>query len=163
VRRLTLVRHAHAESRAPYGTDFERSLTERGKAEAEELGRYLLKQQWIPDLLMTSPAQRTEQTTHILATHLELSVKGIEHEQRLYLARPTTILDLVHATGNEVTHLMIVGHNPGISELGRRLAPSAGLGELATAAACTLIFDINAWAEVDYGTVPEVRLPDGYC
>ena len=52
---------------------------------------------------------------------------------------------------------MIVGHDPGISELAKLLAPQAGLEDLATAVACTMRFDVESWADLMPGEAQEVR------
>ncbi len=103
----------------------------------------------IPDLLLTSTAKRTQQTSEILAKLLSLPVRRVKAAEQLYLARAEVILTLAQSTGPKVHHLAIVGHNPGISELARSLAPSeAAIGELTTASACTLTFVLDSWAEV---------------
>lgn len=155
MKRLTLVRHGQAESKSPQGSDFDRRLTQQGQTEARELGRRL-QPQWIPDLLITSSAQRARQTAQILAGEIQLPAHHGEENQRLYLAASLTILELVQSVAEPVTHLMIVGHNPGISELARALAPAAKLAELGTAEAYAMTFNIASWSDLDYGQVGEV-------
>ena len=72
MKRLTLVRHAHAKVQAPPVTDFERPLSRRGKSEAKATAGQLLQQELIPDLLVASPSKRTLQTAQILAQRLQL-------------------------------------------------------------------------------------------
>ena len=66
-------------------------------------------------------------------------------EEALYLAGAADLLKLVQATGPRVTHLMIVGHNPGVSELAHLLVPAGGSAGLATAALCSITFECAAW------------------
>ena len=54
----------------------------------------------------------------------------------------------MRATGPRIPHLMIVGHNPGISEVATLLAPNRGISTLTTAAACSFTFDTDSWADV---------------
>jgi phosphohistidine phosphatase SixA len=51
---------------------------------------------------------------------------------------------------------MIVGHNPGMSELANLLAPTAHVA-LATAAMCSLSFDTRSWSDVKAGNLRDVR------
>jgi hypothetical protein len=74
----------------------------------------------------------------------------------LYLAGAQEILRLARTIGPRVPHLMIIGHNPGISELSNLLAPNADVGGLATAAFCTLTFDTDQWSAVGPKIVREV-------
>jgi phosphohistidine phosphatase len=79
----------------------------------------------------------------------------------LYLAEPDAILKVVHAIGPRIEHLMIVGHNPGISSLADLLAPQARLGEFATGSACTMQVDVQAWSQVRAGCASHAQRKAG--
>ncbi len=149
MKRLTLIRHADADWKNASVPDFERPLNKRGLGEAEAMGKLLLDQALVPDLLLASAARRTQQTSEILARKLNLASRRVKAAEGLYLALPDDILTLVRATGPRVQHLVIVGHNPGISDLARSLAPKEmTIAELTTAAACTLTFLTRTWATI---------------
>jgi len=152
VKRLTLVRHAHAKVQDPPVTDFERPLSRRGRSEAKDTAQQLLADALVPDLMLASSAQRTVQTAEILARLLQVPERQLRLDETLYLASAETLLSVLRATGPRIAHLMIIGHNPGISALANMLAPQAGLGEFATAAACTLQFEIADWAVINAGS-----------
>ena len=145
MKRLTLVRHAHAESENCRGADFERRLSKRGHTESEALGKHLLSQNLVPDLLIASSAQRTRQTADILMRELSLTPSAVKYDERLYLASAEDILRIVQAVDQSVRHLMIVSHNPGISDLAKLLAGDTRVSGLGTAEACSMIFDSEAW------------------
>jgi phosphohistidine phosphatase len=157
MKRLTLVRHAHAAVKNAHTSDFERPLSRKGTAEAEALARHLLDLKLIPQLLIASLAQRAKQTAEILARELKLISNNLKFEERLYLAPAQEILPLVRSIGPKVPHLMIVGHNPGLSDLAKLLAPQTLSGELATASACDLTFNVEAWPAVAPDTLAEAR------
>jgi len=157
MKRLTLVRHANADWKDPRIADFERPLTRRGHGEAESMARRLLELALVPDLLVVSPAQRTQSTADIFARELELASRAVLREERLYLAHPEDILTVVHATGPRVQHLMIVGHNPGLTELARALSPRGVAQDMETAGAYTLAFKTEDWTEVANDTLTEAR------
>jgi phosphohistidine phosphatase len=147
--RLTLIRHANAEWKDASMDDFERPLNPRGTREAEALGKLLMANELVPDLLVASAARRAKQTAEILARKLSLPTRHVHFAEPLYLARPETILAQAKSTGPDVQHLAIVGHNPGLSELARSLAPEgAQVAELATGSACTLTFAVKSWSAV---------------
>jgi phosphohistidine phosphatase len=152
MKRLTLVRHAHAKVQNPPVTDFERPLSRRGKSEAKATALQLLEQELIPDLLLASPSKRTMQTAQILAQVLQIPERHLRHDESLYLAAAETVLNAIRATGPRIGHLMIVGHHPGISVLANVLAPEAALGEFATAAACTMEFEVTGWSAINAGS-----------
>jgi phosphohistidine phosphatase len=149
VKRLTLLRHANAEWKDASIADFDRPLNKKGLGEAEAIGKLLMENELVPDLMISSTAKRTQQTADIVSRQLGLATRRVKFAEPLYLAREQVILALVQATGPKVEHLAIVGHNPGISELARSLAPEGPiLGELSTACACTLTFTTTSWADV---------------
>jgi phosphohistidine phosphatase len=156
MKRLTLVRHAHAKVHAAV-TDFERPLSRRGKAEAKATALSLVEAGLVPDLLITSPARRTLQTAEIFARELQTPKRHVRQDELLYLATPDTILKLIHATGPRIEHLMIIGHNPGVSALANALAPQAKLGEFATAAACTMDVDVPTWSAISVGSAKNAQ------
>ena len=103
-------------------------------AEAEATAKRLLEQELVPDLLLASPARRTQQTADIIAREHGFGSRRVKRDEHLYLAAAEDILKVVRATGPKVEHLAVVGHNPGISELLKLVAPDCGVTELATGA-----------------------------
>ena len=67
MRRLTLMRHADARWKDAAVSDLERSLSRRGSTAAELMARRLLELELVPDLVLVSPARRTQQTAEIVA------------------------------------------------------------------------------------------------
>jgi phosphohistidine phosphatase len=148
VKRLTLMRHADAQWKDPDVADFARPLNRRGHGEAEAMARRLTELTLVPDLIIASPARRAAQTAEIVAQEFAMLPRSIRYEEALYLGGAQDILKLVRTIGPRVPHLMIIGHNPGISELAHLLAPSGELGGLATAALCSMTFDTDQWSAV---------------
>jgi phosphohistidine phosphatase len=156
VKRLTLMRHGDAQWKDPEVADFARPLNRRGSSESEAMGRRLSDLSLVPELIIASPARRTQQTSEIVAREMGLLPRSIRFEEALYLAGTQEILRLVRTIGPRVPHLMVVGHNPGISELANLLAPHADVGGLATAAFCTITFDTDYWSGVGPGAMRDV-------
>jgi phosphohistidine phosphatase len=149
MKRLTLIRHANADWKNASVPDFERPLNKRGLGEAEAIGKLLLEQELVPDLLLASAARRTQQTAEIIVRKLTLAPRRLKAIELLYLAPLEDILTLAQNTGPKVQHLAIVGHNPGLSELAKLLAPEGmTVAALATGAACTLTFTAREWADI---------------
>src|SRR4051794_12832240 len=112
------------------------------------MGRRLWNLDPVPDSLLSSNARRAEQTTEIVARELGVSARNIRTDEALYLAPADEILRIVRSTGPRIPHLMIVGHNPGISEVASLLAANRGIATLTTGAVCSFTFDTNSWADV---------------
>jgi phosphohistidine phosphatase len=158
MKRLTLMRHADARWQDPGLPDLQRPLSRRGSAAAEAMARRLLELELVPDLLLVSPARRTQQTAEIVARELSLPERRVLREESLYLASAADLLKVVERTGPRVAHVLLVGHNPGVSELMQRLAPrSGGGGGLSTAALCSIAFDCGQWNAITAAAVTDVQ------
>jgi phosphohistidine phosphatase len=155
VKRLTLMRHADAQWKDPEVADFARPLNRRGHSEAESMARRLIELALVPDLIITSSARRTAQTAEIIAYELSLLPRTIQYEEALYLGGAQDILKLVRTIGPRVTHLMVIGHNPGISEAAHLLVPDREMEGLSTAALCSITFEIEQWSAVAPSMVRE--------
>jgi phosphohistidine phosphatase len=155
VKRLTLMRHADAQWKDPEVADFARPLNRRGHSEAELMARRLIELALIPDLIVTSSARRAAQTAEIIAHALSLLPRTIRYEEALYLGGAQDILKLVRTIGPRVSHLMIIGHNPGISEAAHLLVPDREMEGLSTAALCSITFDIEQWSAAAPSVVRE--------
>lgn len=157
MKRLTLMRHGHAQWKDAQIADFDRSLTRRGTAEAEAMSRRLAELGFVPTVLMTSSARRAQQTADIVAKEIGVPARRIRSDESLYLAGAQDILRVVRTLGPRIPHLMIVGHNPGISGAAQMLAAQSVSLELATGAMCSLSFEARAWSGVDASALKDAQ------
>ncbi len=153
MRRLTLMRHGEARWKDPGTEDFARALSRRGIAGAQSMAARLRELELLPDRVMTSPARRTEQTADIVAQELNLPVRHVLREEGLYLASAAELLKIAQATGPRIAHLMIIAHNPGVSELAQVLAPEHEPTQLAAAGLCSIAFETSDWQAIGRATV----------
>jgi phosphohistidine phosphatase len=157
MKRLTLLRHANADWKDSRVADFDRTLNRKGVSEATAMAKRVFEREMVPELVLTSPAVRAQQTTEIFMRELELPPRKRRIEERLYLAQPEDILEAIRTTGPRISHLMVVGHNPGLSDLARRLASGGRLDDLPTAAFCTMSFDARTWVDVEPGKARDLE------
>lgn len=146
--RLTLVRHAKTEPQHPGQEDWDRVLEARGQRDAPEMARRLKERKLKPDQILTSPAVRAITTASIMARVLGVPASKMHQDERLYLAAPRVILEVIHELGGSSKHLMLVGHNPGISEFGEEISAERRLDNMPTCAVYTLEFDLKHWSEL---------------
>jgi phosphohistidine phosphatase len=127
-RTLVLLRHAKAAH--PEGVaDEQRPLTPRGHADASAAGAWIAAQRLYPDVVVCSPARRTRETWHgvALALGAEATAVTVVYDPAVYESGHLTgLLDLIVPTGQEVSTLLMIGHNPTISMLSAQLDPTAG-------------------------------------
>ncbi len=125
MKRLTLIRHAKSDWNSAAATDFERPLNGRGKKAAPLMGERLAKRGAAPDLLLSSPAKRARQTAKRIAKELDYPAEEIEYAEEIYEASLGTLVDLLQQLDEQHREVMLIGHNPGFSDLGQWLNPAA--------------------------------------
>jgi phosphohistidine phosphatase len=159
-RRLTLLRHGKAQSGDSCSEDFERVLTRRGTLEAREMATRIARRNLIPDLILVSPAERAWVTASIVAGVCELDAGQVQGARELYLATPETIWRIVTQRDLPIAHILVCGHNPGLSELASRLGPHPELRELRTAGLATAVWHAAAWLDLEPETANRCNLDD---
>jgi phosphohistidine phosphatase len=159
-RRLTLLRHGKAEAADAYPEDYERPLTHRGCIEAQEMGSRLVKRNLIPDLILVSPAERAWATAEIIATACELDDKQVQCARELYLATPERTWQLLARRPASLNHILICGHNPGLSLLASRFGPKPERRELPTAGIATAVWLHGEWATLQPETADSCEMDD---
>jgi phosphohistidine phosphatase len=87
-----------------------------------------------PAVVLASPALRTRQTAVIIANDLGVADTAIQFIDTLYNASVDTLAAELRNAAAGHGPVMLIAHNPGISELGRRLAQGATFAPFATAA-----------------------------
>jgi len=145
---LTLVRHAKSSWKDPALDDRDRPLSGRGKREAPETGRRLAERSVAPDALLTSPAKRARSTARKIAREIGFPLEAIREEEALYEATLPALVEVVRRLDPAWGHVLLVGHNPGFSELADFLARGT-IGTLPTCAAVCLQLGSRAWAGVE--------------
>jgi phosphohistidine phosphatase len=149
---LTLVRHAKTETAHSGQEDWDRALEPRGQRDAPEMGRRLKDRGRKPDKILTSPAVRAVTTTTIMTRALGVAASKVIQDERLYLASPKVLLSVIHDLGDTAKHLMVVGHNPGLTEFADALSSERSIDNMPTCAVYTLDFEIKSWKELKLGT-----------
>lgn len=159
-RRLTLIRHANAEQDSDV-RDFERPLSRKGWSEAQEMARKFQDRGLKPDLILSSAALRTRETAEAFARELGVAARLLQADDSLYLADGEHILTTIRAIGPRVGHLMVIGHNPGISAAAISLAPEAVTTDLPTCGTLTVTVSCATWNLIDRRNVrdPERDAP----
>ena len=118
-RRLILLRHAKSDW--PDVPDRDRPLAKRGRRDAPRIGRWLREHGYQPDVVVCSAARRTRQTWDLVAPELG-GTPAVRFEPRAYAASAMTLLYLAQELPSRYRTALLIGHNPGLSELASQLA-----------------------------------------
>ena len=153
---LALLRHAKSSWNDPTQEDFDRPLNERGLKAAPAAGAALVKLGIVPDLVLCSAAARTRETLlHVMAAMALPATPPTVVDEKLYLASPVTLLELIRDIPQGPTCVLLVGHNPGLHALALTLtgrgdpAARAALAvRYPTAALAVLKIDRDRWSGV---------------
>lgn len=114
---LTLMRHAKSDWKNAQLTDHDRTLNARGHRDAPDMATRLMNLDSVPELILCSTALRARETaTHVLDVFEKRNV-CIAYHQDLYLAPPSTMLQLLEREACEAKHVMLIAHNPGLEDL----------------------------------------------
>jgi len=149
---LLLVRHAKSDwtNNLP---DFDRPLNKRGSKDAPAMAKRLLAQKILPQLLLSSPANRALSTAKAFAKELGYQSSLIQEQQTIYEAGVSDLLYIVNSIDNRFDSVALFGHNPGISLLAHYLCSNAATVDFPTAAVMYLIFEeTDSWAEISMDT-----------
>lgn len=159
-RRLTLLRHGEAQALDSAPEDFERPLTRRGTIEAQEMAARIVRRDLIPDLILVSPAERSWTTAEILADACELDAKQVQCARELYLATPETTWKILSRCDPALGHVLICGHNPGLSQVASRFGPTPQRRNLATAGLATAVWLNGDWDTLQPETSTSCEIDD---
>lgn len=117
------MRHAKAEPFA--AEDRLRQLTDRGRAAAEDAGRWAAGQGVQPDHALVSPAVRTRQTWEAFARGCGTALEAV-FDGSLYSGGIDTALECLRAVPDEARCVVLVGHNPTVASLVQLLGDGRG-------------------------------------
>jgi phosphohistidine phosphatase len=68
------------------------------------------------------------------------------------------MLAVIQELGQRSKHLMVVGHNPGITEFADRISSERSIDNMPTCAVYTLQFDIKEWSELEWDSGVDAEL-----
>ncbi len=143
---ILVLRHAQSAGKQGGQQDYDRELTAAGMTAARDLGKKLAEDHFHPDLILSSAALRTRQTTEVVNEALHLSSDKIEFKKELYEASAIEWRDQIQGISEHTKSILLVGHNPHLSLLASEFA-----GQMLELSPCELIgfqFNTSAWTEI---------------
>lgn len=151
MKRLIVMRHATTFGSSP-GGDIERALTPEGIEEAARVGRWLSASGHVPDLALCSTARRVRETWAEVARALAAPVP-VRFDPALYAASAGELMLEASEVGEAPATVMLVGHNPAVSQLAfdlTRHADPEGRDRLRAGfrPATVAVFEVAAFAEL---------------
>ncbi|WP_170317549.1 SixA phosphatase family protein [Paroceanicella profunda] len=152
------MRHAKSSLSDPSLEDMDRPLNERGRLAAPISGAWLAERALRPDHVFLSPARRCTETWARVARQFD-DVPPPTVENRLYMADPATMLEVLHTAPDSATTVFMLGHQPGLASFLRRLADrstparcSRAFTKFPTGAVALVDFDDGPWSETTFAS-----------
>lgn len=136
---LVLVRHAKSDWGNPALSDHDRPLNERGMRDAPRMASRLAASGIRPDIIRSSSAVRARTTAEAFGAVLGVAV---DIAPELYASSPRTLLS--RAADSGATTVMLVAHDPGMSELAEELS-GGGIDHMPTCAVATFTWETDDW------------------
>ena len=154
---ISLLRHAKSDWSDPELGDFDRPLAPRGKKAAPLIDTYMHEQDICPDLILCSTAKRAMETLNLLKYIFDTS-PAIVFEDKLYMASARQMLNLATSVSERCTHVLLIGHNPGLhilalalTEMGQSKPYLNLVQHYPTASLTVLQFDCTDWSKIAPG------------
>ena len=156
MKNLFLLRHCEAYQFEENKSDHEKQLNENGRKCARLLKNWFEKKDIVLDYILTSSANRTLTTANIIFSNYE---NKICQKKELYLCDYKEILKELKILDNNLNSVIIVGHEPSISEslkflisycrpdleyVTKSLYPTGGLS--------VINFNVTNWNKIDEKT-----------
>jgi phosphohistidine phosphatase len=116
-RELLILRHAKSDWDSGVAADFNRPLSKRGKNDAPRVGAWLYREGLVPDLVVSSPAERARQTASKVCKCLDIKKGRIHWDRDIYEAEAQTLLSVLSRCPPDAATVLLIGHNPGLEHL----------------------------------------------
>jgi|TARA_B110000046_G_scaffold107714_1_gene115030 phosphohistidine phosphatase len=151
VRTLFLARHASALI-SPSKNDFNRKLSAQGLRQSQRMGAWFLQKSSSLEGIFASSSSRTKSTTQSICTALNIK-DGIDFDPGYYQASSSMMVEKLCQISNSLKRILIVAHNPGVTQLLDFLCPSQA-AHLDPADIVHIEFNEIGWNEItaDSGT-----------
>lgn len=149
MKKLVIIRHADFQRDDPTISDLNRPLSKQGQRDLLAVSSSLIQQGIRPDVIVTSPALRTRESSELIAKKMNLSQDQIVIEDRIYEAERSDLLHIVQALDNSYETVFLVGHNPGVSTL-YHLLINQEVRSFSTSCAAVIDFKIDGWREASF-------------
>jgi phosphohistidine phosphatase len=145
---IYLLRHAKSSWDDALLDDHDRPLAPRGRKAAARVGAYLARQRPQPELVMCSSATRARQTCDAVSSPLAGST-AVSVREDFYHADGVDLLAALRGLPEDISTVMMIGHNPAIADLASTLA---GDGEGDVLAKMEEKFPTGALARFSFGS-----------
>ena len=158
MKKIIVVRHSKSSWKDLSLSDFHRPLNNRGKTDGPLMAKYLIDKIDKIDYLHSSSSVRTFETSKYFINHIQFD--KIKYDDLLYHSSATSILNMIKNYTNEFQSVMIIAHNPGLTNLINQIT-NISLDNLPTTGLAEIDFDCDKWNNIssENGTLVNLKFP----
>ncbi len=144
-------RHAKSNWGEAGVSDFDRPINSQGEVDAPVMAKRLHKKHFIPEIIISSDAHRALQTANEYKKVL-VPEQNVLKKSSLYNAMPADIAQVLNQQKASLSSIMIVGHNPGMSEIVSIYAKNSGPVDMPACGVAVVQFDVESWGDIKPAT-----------
>ncbi len=141
---MYIVRHAKTNKTF---NDLDRELLPLGIERTEKLGNYLALNDCKVGIMFSSSAKRAVQTARILAKNIDYPEEKIITKEELYLTSQEEYFNILVGQSDMVDSIMIIGHNPEITNVAHFFVPDF-TSYMQTGACFCFDFKTDEWTRI---------------
>ncbi len=156
MKRIYLVRHAKSSWKEAL-PDHLRPLKKRGRKDAAKVGKYLQERGFIPSIIVSSDATRAMETAKILSEALNIE-EPPTLEANLYESGVKEYLKVIQETSEDYDSIMLVGHNPIITDTALALTGEKIYKWMKTSTVAILDCSVESWSELSPRSCKSISL-----
>jgi phosphohistidine phosphatase len=147
MKRIFFVRHAKSSWEDASLPDYKRSLLSIGVERTKKVIDFLKKNEVHPDVILSSHAVRAQKTAELLAEGLLGDLNKISIHPEIYETNVPNILSVLYSLPEHVNEIVIVGHNPTITEMASYFSEKR-LMDFSTSAVFGVEIQTTDWTEI---------------
>jgi phosphohistidine phosphatase len=148
MKRIILIRHGKAEDEASGISDFERSLTLKGKLVSQHMARKLSEKEKSLGTILTSPAFRALETALIFASEFGADADKVVMKSEIYYKMSLqNLMSFLSGIDEEEELVTLFGHNPSFTQIANTLSKE-GCDMMPKSGVICISFKIMTWSDI---------------
>ncbi len=121
LKQLFVIRHGKSDWSGLGQLDFERPLNARGLRDAPLMAQFLKKQSILPDLIVSSPANRALTTAQLFAKEYGIAETDILAIPSIYECVVADLYAAIHQLPDSLETVFLFAHNPSLTYFANEL------------------------------------------
>jgi phosphohistidine phosphatase len=114
------------------------------------MGKEMVKHNVVPQRIISSSAVRARTTAEIFASELSYDLAEIVVTDEIYGVGTTELLEMIQGFDDELDKVMLVGHNPTVTDLANGLA-QCNIHNVPTCGVLVIGFQVEQWSDIEDG------------